>query len=588
MKHLYLFIFLLISNTILADSLDVSGFRQIPNDISAIQFERHDANDKVCVLIKVISDLDGLYFDSGLRIVGNIERKSGEYWIYLSPGERRLNIWGADLLKYNFNIPGLIKSGKVYQMVVTRKGAGGVGGLATGFILLKSQPSHAKVWINDEYRGYTPFNMEMTSGYHEYRLEKEMFYPKEGNFTIKVNDTERQEMVLDPNFGSLSIKTTPIDGVKISLDGVPTNYFTPHTFDTLKSGTHTISLSLELYEPVNREFTIRDGENTPLNIEMIPVFGNVNITTNPAADIFIDGEQRASGAFDDILRKGVHTIEVKKDKYYSQTKKIDMKAGVTETLPFTLLPINGSLSITSSPPDAEIFIEGKSYGFTPKIIPEIIIGTYEITLKKEGYATIKTTAEVKENERTKVDEDLSNFKEITIKSNPAGALLFLNGKNQGTTSTKLTTNFGKNSIRLSKSGYNDFEDTFTVSEQQSTYSFTLVSDQKAMAQMDFNKYKKRKNIWMAATLVTAGTGAYFMYSSNKAGKDYETATTEATSLYDQMEQQRTISFAAFGVSGVCAIFTIINASKQSKAKKKMNIAAIPLEGGGMLSLQVKF
>jgi len=59
MKHLYLFIFLFITNTILADSLDVSGFRQIPNDISAIQYERHDANDKVCVLIKVISDLDG-------------------------------------------------------------------------------------------------------------------------------------------------------------------------------------------------------------------------------------------------------------------------------------------------------------------------------------------------------------------------------------------------------------------------------------------------------------------------------------------------------------------------------------------------
>ncbi len=588
MKYLYLFIFLLITNTIIADSLDVSGFRQIPNDISAIQYERRDANDKVCALIKVISDIEGLYFDSGLRIVGSIEKKSGEYWIYLSPGERRLNIWGGDLLKYNFNFPGEITSGKVYQMVVTRKGAGGVGGLATGFILLKSQPSHTKVWINNEYRGYTPFNMEMTSGYHEYRLEKEMFYPKEGSFTIKVNETEIQEMVLDSNFGSLSIKTTPLDGVKISLDGVPTNFFTPHTFDTLKSGNHTILLSLEQYEPINRELRIRDGENTPLNIEMIPVFGNVNITTNPTADIYIDGEQRATGTFDDILRKGVHTIEVKKDKYYSQTRKIDMKAGATETLPFTLLPIIGSLSITSSPPEAEIIIEGKSYGFTPKIIPEIIIGNYEITLKKENYTTIKTTAEVKENERTKVDEDLSNFKEITIKSNPSGAKLFLNGKSEGTTTTKITTNFGKNSIRLSKSGYNDFEDTFTVSEQQSIYSFTLVSDQKAMAQMDFNKYKKRKNIWMAATLVTAGTGAYFMYSSDKAGKDYETATTDATSLYDQMEQQRTISYASFGVSGICAIMTILNASKQGKAKKKMNIAVVPIEGGGMLSLQLKF
>ncbi|HZK08953.1 MAG TPA: PEGA domain-containing protein [Bacteroidales bacterium] len=588
MKYFHLFIFLLIANHLLADSLSVSGFREVPNDISAIQHQRLDANDKACSLIKINSDLDGLYFDSGVRIVGDIEKKSGEYWIYLSPGERRLSIWGADLLKYHFNFPVVIKPGVVYQMVVTRHGADGVGGLTTGFILLKSHPSHAKVWVEDEYMGYTPFTMETSSGYYEYRLEKEMFHSIEGDFTVKVNETETHEMILNPNFGSLSVKSSPRDGAKISLDGVPTNYSTPHTFDTLKSGSHTISLSLELYEPASREVSIKDGESTPMNFEMNPVFGNVHITTNLAADIYIDGERKASGAFDDILRKGVHTIEVKKDKHYSQTRKIDMKAGATETLTFTILPINGSLSIASDPPEAEIFIDGKSYGLTPKIIPEIIIGTSEITLKKANYATVKTTAEVKENERTTVNEDLSNFKEITITSNPSGASLYLNGKNEGTTSRKLTTNFGKNTIRLKRTGYNDFEDSFSVSEQQNTYNFTMVSDQKVMAQIDFDKYKKRKNIWLTATLATATTGAFFAYASDKAGKDYPTATTEATKLYDRMERNQIISYAAFGASGFCAIMTIINASKQSKAKKRMDISAVPLDGGAMLSLQISF
>jgi hypothetical protein len=588
MKYFYLIFSLFITNHLLADSLSVSKFREVPNDISAIKHQRYDANDKACSLIKIISDLDGLYFDSGVRIVGDIEKKSGEYWIYLSPGERRLYIWGADLLKYSFNFPVVIKPGVVYQMVVTRYGADGVGGLTTGFILLKSQPSRAKVWINDEYMGYTPFTMETPSGYYEFRLEKEMFYPKEGDFTVKVNETETKEMILDPNFGALSVKSSPRDGAKISLDGVPTNYSTPHTFDTLKSGSHTISLSLELYEPISHDVTIKDGESTPMNVEMIPVFGNLYVTTNLSADIYIDGELKASGTFDDILRKGVHTIEVKKDKHYSQTRKIDIKAGATETLAFTILPVNGSLSIASDPPEAEIFIDGKPYGLTPKIIPEIIIGTYEITLKKANYATVKTTAEVKENERTKVNEDLSNFREITITSNPSGASLYLNGNFEGTTSRKLTTNFGKNTIRLTRTGYNDFEDSFSVTEQQNTYNFTMVSDQKVMAQMDFNKYKKRKNIWLTATLATAGTGAYFMYSSDKAGKDYPTATTEATKLYDRMERHQIISYAAFGASGFCAIMTIINTSKQTKAKRRMDISAVPLDGGAMLSLQINF
>lgn len=588
MKQVYLAICLFISITAFADSLDVTGYKQIPNDISAQRFGRYDANDKLCALIKVISDIDNLNFDAGLRIVGNIEKKAGEYWVYVSAGERRLSIWGRDLIRYNLNLPLLPESGKVYQVVATRKGETGLGGMATGFVVIKSQPPAATVWIDDEYMGTTPFQREMTSGYYNYRLSKERYYEKEGGFTVKVNETATEDVRLDPNFGSLAVSTSPVDGAKITLDGVPTNYRTPHTFDTLASGQHSVALSLDFYEPITRDVTVTDNEKTPLTIDLTPVFGNIKITTTPEADIFIDGKMAGTGAFDGVLHKGVHTIEVKKDKFYSQTRKIDMKTGETESWAVKLLPVSGSLSVITEPPEAEIIIGGESYGFTPKIIPEIICGTYEITLKKDNYAPVKITAEVKENERTKVEEDLNNFREITISSSPSGASLFLNGKNEGSTPKTITTNFGKNTVRLSKQGYNDLEETFTVTEQQKTYSFTLVSDQIAMAQMDFEKYKKRKNYWLAGTIVSAGTGAYFAYSADKAGKDYITATTEATSLYDKMERHYNYSYAAFGVSGVCAIFTIINATKQSKAKRKMNIAAIPLEGGGVVSVTMNF
>ena len=588
MKQIYLSICLFISVTAFADSLEVTGYKQIPNDISAQRFGRYDANDKLCALIKVISDIDNLNFDAGLRIVGNIEKKAGEYWVYVSAGERRLSIWGRELIKYDLSLPLSPESGKVYQVVATRKGEINFGGMATGFILIKSQPSAATVWIDDEYMGTTPFQREMTSGYYNYRLKKERFYEKEGGFTVKVNETVTEEVKLDPNFGSLTLSTAPVDGAKITLDGVLTNYRTPHTFDTLATGQHAVALSLDWYEPITRDVTVRDNENTRLSVDMNPVFGNVEITTTPEADIFIDGNLAATGAFNDILHKGVHTIEIKKEKYYTQTRKITMKAGETETWSVKLLPVNGSLSVITNPPEAEIIIGGESFGFTPKIIPELIIGTYEITLKKDNYATVKITATVTENERTKVEEDLSNFREIRISSSPSGANLFVNGKNEGSTPKTMTTNFGKNKIRLSKQGYNDLEESFTVTEQQNSYSFTLVSDQKAIAQMDFEKYKKRKNYWLAGTIVSAGTGAYFAYSANKAGNDYETATTEATSLYDKMEQHYAYSYAAFGVSGVCAIFTIINATMQGKAKKKMNIAAIPLEGGGMVSVTMNF
>jgi len=75
MKPIYLILLLFISGYTWADSLDVSAYKQIPNDISATRYPRYDANDKMCALIRIISDLDQLGFESNQRIVGNIEKK---------------------------------------------------------------------------------------------------------------------------------------------------------------------------------------------------------------------------------------------------------------------------------------------------------------------------------------------------------------------------------------------------------------------------------------------------------------------------------------------------------------------------------
>jgi hypothetical protein len=505
MKKLYFFILLLSFQSVLADSLDVSGFKQIPNSITATKYPRYDASDNLCALIKVISDINGLGFESNLGIVGNIERKNGEYRIYVSPGERRLSIWGNNIIKYKFILPELPKAGKVYQLVVTLKGTGIKGNYSTGFILLKTEPTGAKVWIDDEYRGITPFQQEMKGGYYTYRVEKELYYPKEGDFTVLVNETVKEEVTLEPRFGSLQITSTPVAGAMISIDGVPKNRKTPYTFDTIASGNHTVSLAIDLYEPVSQDVTINDTKNAILEIPLKPVFGNVKITTSPQADIYIDGVHTATGTFSNILTKGLHTVEAKLDKYYPQTQKLEVKAGSTDSVSFQLEPITGSLSVVTDPPEAEIFIDNKSYGFSPKIINDLLIGTYNLELKMKNYATVSSQTEIKENERTKVSENLSNFRKITLTSNPAGANLIFNGKSEGTTPRTLTAPFGKNKVKLTKNGYIDFEREFQVTEQKSKYSFKMTSDQKALAQMDFRKYKRRKNIWLGATLATAAT-----------------------------------------------------------------------------------
>jgi hypothetical protein len=585
-----LFLIVFTASSLKADEFIVKSFEKAENDLTARVHPRTDVNDLPCAIIRILTDLDGLSFESNVEIVGNAEKKSGEYWLYVSAGARQIKIYKEGFIPLKYILPEAINKFAVYEMVLTGKNTNvTAGGLTTGMILIQSVPEGADVYIDDIYKGKSPFQQEMKSGYYKFRLSKKYFYEKTGDFKVLVDSTEKVIVKLDPKFGSVNLSVIPA-GVasKVFIDGFELNQKPPFVFDTLQSGAHTITLETALYEPVTRDFTVEDNKTTQLEIPLNPIFGNIEISAGEDEQIFIDGTLKSSKYFKDILMVGIHTIEIKRDKFYTDTRKINIEAGKTETLQIALKPIVGSLSVLTTPPEADIIINNQNKGKSPKIINDLIIGNYEITLKKEGFATVKTQAEIKENERATVNENLSNFTEVRISSNPSGANFTINKKYEGSTPKTLTLPFGENTIRLEKTGYQTLEQKFTITEQQREYPFTMLSDAKAMAKADFYKYKKQKNYWLAGTIASAGVGGYFYYSANKHYNEYKTATTEAEDLHDQILMEDKIWPAAFVVSGLCGVMTYINAKKQGKARKKMDFSAVPVEGGGMVSWRMEF
>ncbi len=568
-----------------ADELQVKSFKKLPNDISARRFEKFDANDERCAIVKVLTNLKNLSFESNLGIIA-AEQKTGEYWIYISPGERRLRFICEGFIPLDYTIPERIEAGNVYQMIITSKGIAG-SEFTTGLILLKSNPPGANVYIDGEYKGTTPFQQELMSGYYKFRLSKKLFYDAEGSFSVIVDQTTTEDILLKPNFGSVKITTT-VENASVAIDDRIMPFTTPCNIDSISSGKHTLNLTKDLYEPFSIEFDIKDEETTTLEAELMPIFGNVEINTNPEAEIFIDKKNKGSGSWSGILLKGLHTIEAKKEKYYTETRKINIEAGKSETMEFILNPIIGSISVITDPPEAEILINGKSYGLSPKIINDLIIGTYTIVFKKDNYTTVTTQAEIKENERTTVRENLENFREARITSTPSGAGMTINGKSEGSTPKSLTLPFGKNSISLTKAGYKKLEQQFEVTEQKSEYHFTMVSDAKALANVNFKKYKRRKNWWLGGTIVSAGVGGYFYYAANKHYDEYKTATDNATDLHNKIKTEDIIWPTAFGVSAVCLVMTIINGSKAGKLKKQYDLGLAPVGGGAVVALKINF
>ena len=114
---LMLLIAVLFPVKISAKAFSVASFRDLPNDVSAFINPVRDLNDEDCALLKVVAPAD-FVFSTPLGIVKRIDR-TGEIWLYLPRGSRKITIKHADwgvLRDYEF--PSKLESHKTYEITL--------------------------------------------------------------------------------------------------------------------------------------------------------------------------------------------------------------------------------------------------------------------------------------------------------------------------------------------------------------------------------------------------------------------------------------------------------------------------------------
>jgi hypothetical protein len=107
--------------------------------------------------------------------------------------------------------------------------------------------------------------------------------------------------------------------------------------------------------------------------------------------------------------------------------------------------------------------------------------------------------------------------------------------------------------------------------------------------VNYQKYKKSKNIWLAFAITSAAAGTYSYLQSEKYYDQYQTSTTDAADLHQKVKLYDQITPVAFGVAGFCALEFVIKAGKQSKAKKQsLSFYPQPVTRGGGIGLAYTF
>jgi len=126
----------------------------------------------------------------------------------------------------------------------------------------------------------------------------------------------------------------------------------------------------------------------------------------------------------------------------------------------------GGLSVTTQPPGAQVYVGGELKGISPCTIPDVAIGEVEVKAALEGYATGRQTVQVKPDQVTNVQFELtllSNVGHIVVTVEPAGSDVELDRVPAGKTPIRIpNVQAGTHHLKVSHDGHRPLHVDVTV------------------------------------------------------------------------------------------------------------------------------
>ena len=222
--------------------------------------------------------------------------------------------------------------------------------------------------------------------------------------------------------------------------------------------------------------------------------GQLAIDTTPAgAQLEIDGRSDANWVSPYTLAgltPGPHTVTVSKSGYTSETRTVDVVSASKASLVVHLVSLNATMNVSSEPPGAAIFVDGKdSLRVTPSVIT-LEKGTHTILVRKAGYLDETTSAAGQPGQNYhfastlrplgNVDEikTVGKFKKlfggsgaqagmgkVSVKTSPKGAQIAINRRLlEKTSPVEILLNPGNYVVDITLTGYKPVQKVISVDQ----------------------------------------------------------------------------------------------------------------------------
>ena len=437
------------------------SFKEVPGfvNVNTDQNYQTDDNDLPFAVVKVRTENINEKERKRLSFSGNggtfimLEYKTGEVWVYLTAKYADyLKISHPDYGVYEYTLPEDLKPKHGYEMALVYNSYAPAVPVKDvyNFMIVSADQSDAAIYIDNEFAGVKEAYKSFKAGEkHLWRIECDLYHNENGEVVIPNKEGENVTVnkALRPAFGYLNVTSSPESDAFVFIDGKNVGK-TPYKSDRLASGEHKVRVMKEMFSAVEKTFTVTDGNTSQAPMAMTANFVNVSVTTDSESDIYVDNEHKGKGSWSGRLNDGDHVFEAKKASHKTSIKNVQLVLGKNETIVISNPePICGTLEVVSNPIGANIVIDGKSFGTTPRILTNVLIGTHELRLEKTGCTPVIKTITLDETNKLTISEKLQTGREISISTDKSGDQIYVDGNYLGTSPMTTTLSFGEHEVK---------------------------------------------------------------------------------------------------------------------------------------------
>ena len=285
-----------------------------------------------------------------------------------------------------------------------------------------------------------------------------LYYPFNSNANLIPFNADYKALSFDllsennQEYGSIRVTSTPEEGMPIFLNDRNTGKTTPATLENIPPGVHTIKIVSSWYRTQEKKVTVIAGQMAHADFTMVASYGELTVNTTADAIIYVDGSLKGSTTWKGRVADGTRTVKVEKPGFVTREQQVTIIRGREVATDLFLRAQTGTLDIVTDPPQAMISLDGRMYGLSPRVIPDLPFGNYTLTLEKADYTSVVMRVAINDTKPVKIEVPLLSGKEITLNSNPPGAEVTINQKVEGVTPLIIWLKYGTHVVKFEREG----------------------------------------------------------------------------------------------------------------------------------------